>query len=99
MRHGVDEYAQIGSDGAVVGEVPGDNGEDGPMMKMMSRLVRCRCRRVSYVACNLRIGVPYTGQQLIVSYGLLVSWPWACIYIYIYTTYKRANIFFSKTTP
>jgi hypothetical protein len=29
----MDEDTQIGSDGVVVGEVPGDNGEDEPAME------------------------------------------------------------------
>jgi hypothetical protein len=37
-----------------VGEVSGDDSEDGPTMKRMSWLVRCQRRRVSYVACRGR---------------------------------------------
>jgi hypothetical protein len=52
----MDEDAQIGSDGVVVGEVPGDDGEDGPAMETAHTawLVRSRRRRVIYVACRGR---------------------------------------------
>jgi hypothetical protein len=40
MRHGVDGDTQIEICGDDVGEVPGDDGEDGPAMERMSRLVR-----------------------------------------------------------
>jgi hypothetical protein len=33
MRNGVDEDAQIGTRGVVVGEVPSDDGKDGPAME------------------------------------------------------------------
>jgi hypothetical protein len=57
----MDEDTQIGSD-VVVGKVPGDHGEDRPMMETaqtallvrMSLLVRSRRWRVSYVACRGR---------------------------------------------
>jgi hypothetical protein len=58
MRHGVDVDTQIRSDGVVVGEVLGDDGEDGPAMQT-ARLVRSRCRRVSYVVYR----------------GRCISWP------------------------
>jgi hypothetical protein len=33
MRQVLDDGTQIGTRGVVVGEVPGDDGEDGPAMK------------------------------------------------------------------
>jgi hypothetical protein len=54
MRHGVDEDAQIGSDGIVVDKVPDDDSEDKPAMKRMSRLVWRRGWQVTYVACKGR---------------------------------------------
>jgi hypothetical protein len=39
----MDKDAQIGSDGVVVGEVLGEDGEDGPAMQT-ARLVRSWCR-------------------------------------------------------
>jgi hypothetical protein len=55
MCHDVDDDAQIGSDGVVVGEVPGNDGEDRPAMETaqtarlvrMILLVRSRRRQVS----------------------------------------------------
>jgi hypothetical protein len=47
----VDEDTQIESEGVIVGEVLGDDGEDGPAMQT-ARLVRSRRRLVSYVACE-----------------------------------------------
>jgi hypothetical protein len=49
----VDKAAQIGSDGVVVGEVLGEDGEDGPAMQT-ARLVQSWHRWVSYVACQGR---------------------------------------------
>jgi hypothetical protein len=43
MRHGMDGGAQIEIHGDDVGEVLGDDGEDGPA-KRMSRLVRSQGR-------------------------------------------------------
>jgi hypothetical protein len=58
LRHG-GEGAQIKITGDVAGKVLGDDGKGTPVMQTtllvrMSRLVRSRCRRVSYVACRSR---------------------------------------------
>jgi hypothetical protein len=46
MRHGMDEDAQIGSDGVIVGEVPGDDDKDGPTKETArTRTVCCDARR------------------------------------------------------
>jgi hypothetical protein len=67
----MDEDAQIGSDGVVVGEVPGDDSEDGPTMETtrlikMSPLVRSRHWWISYVAYrdkrNNRPGTAEAGE-------------------------------------
>jgi hypothetical protein len=58
MCHGVDEDAQIGSDGIMAGKVPGDDSEDKWGMETarttrlvrMSWLVWSRRHRVSYVS-------------------------------------------------
>jgi hypothetical protein len=52
MRHGVYEDAQIGSDGDVVGEVPGDDDKDGPAKETA---------RTRTVCCDARRGTPMYG--------------------------------------
>jgi hypothetical protein len=46
MCHGMDDDTQIGVDDDVVGEVPGDDDEDGPAKETArTRIVCCDARR------------------------------------------------------
>ena len=53
----MDDDAQIGVDGDVVGEVPGDDDEDGPAKKTTRTRTACRDARRG-APCAARAAVP-----------------------------------------
>jgi hypothetical protein len=58
MRHGVDEDAQIGSDGVIVGEVLDDEDEDGPAKETAQTRTGC---------CDARRGAPCAAHAAVPS--------------------------------